>query len=60
MKMIIMLKRFIIWNYWRKNNLNTKLHKLLVLFNLTNSPTFDSIYQLLSGYKIKDLVRWTR
>lgn len=53
-----MLKRFIIWNYWRKNNLNTKFHKLLVLVNLFSSPTFDSIYQLLSDYKIKDLVRW--
>lgn len=30
------------WNEWRKHNTNSKLHKLCVLLNLVNSPTFGS------------------
>lgn len=29
-----------IWNIWRKNSLNNRFYKLLVLFGLANSPTF--------------------
>ena len=29
------------WNKWRKRNLNGKLHHILVLIGLANSPTFD-------------------
>ena len=29
------------WNRWRKYNCNSKLHKLLVLFNMAPSPTFE-------------------
>lgn len=28
------------WNGWRKNNLNSKFYKILVLFNIVHSPTF--------------------
>lgn len=35
-----LLYRIRVWNYWRKRSLNTKLHKLLVLFGLRHSPTF--------------------
>jgi ABC-type multidrug transport system fused ATPase/permease subunit len=30
------------WNSWRKYNRNSKLHKLLVLFNMIHSPTFEA------------------
>lgn len=33
------------WNIWRKNNLNCKLHKFLVLIGFIKSPTFS--YTLL-------------
>lgn len=29
------------WNCWRKYNDNTGFHKLLVLFKIVKSPTFD-------------------
>ena len=29
------------WNKWRKHNLNSHLHHILVLIGLTDSPTFD-------------------
>lgn len=29
------------WNYWRKRNRNGFIHKLLVLFNLKESPTLS-------------------
>jgi hypothetical protein len=32
------------WNKWRKRNLNGKLHHILVLLGLANSPTFDMTY----------------
>lgn len=35
-----MVKRFKLWNRWRKNSLNNWTHKLLVLFGLVESPTF--------------------
>lgn len=31
------------WNIWRKNNLNCKLHKFLVLIGFVKSPTFSYI-----------------
>ena len=31
------------WNRWRKSNLNGKIHKLLVLIKVVNSPTFYSM-----------------
>lgn len=35
------LKRhFVIWNYWRKHNVNGKLHHVLVLLGLRDSITF--------------------
>lgn len=33
---------FRLWNRWRKRNLNGSVYKLLVLFGLVHSPTFDS------------------
>lgn len=32
---------FKIWNVWRKNNKNHVLTKILVLFNIVHSPTFE-------------------
>ena len=29
------------WNKWRKHNLNSRLHHILVLIGLVDSPTFD-------------------
>lgn len=37
-KLMIHFKK---WNRWRKLNLNSRTHKLLVLLKLTNSPTLD-------------------
>ena len=34
------IKHIIKWNRWRKNNLNSKTHKFLVLMNIVKSPTF--------------------
>ena len=31
------------WNRWRKNNLNSKFYKLLVLLKLRRSPTFEAM-----------------
>ncbi|MBS4930280.1 MAG: hypothetical protein KH020_02945 [Clostridiales bacterium] len=31
------------WNKWRKNNINNKLHKFLVLIRLIKSPTMNQI-----------------
>lgn len=36
-----MISRFIEWNIWRKNSLDSKAYKLFVLFGLTKSPTFE-------------------
>lgn len=36
MKIIKHIKR---WNVWRKHNVNSKLHKILVLFGIIKSPT---------------------
>ena len=30
------------WNEWRKYSLNSPISKLLVLFNIIKSPTFES------------------
>lgn len=38
--MIKFKKHFKKWNRWRKSNTNSKIHKLLVLLKLVNSPTF--------------------
>lgn len=32
------------WNKWRKNCMNTKWHKLLVLLGLRKSPTMATIF----------------
>lgn len=29
------------WNCWRKQNLNSKFHKIMVLFGLRRSPTLE-------------------
>ena len=39
-KIITYFKR---WNKWRKYNLNSPLHRILVLLGLADSPTFDMI-----------------
>lgn len=35
-----MIRRFRLWNKWRKNCLNGPLYKFLVLIGLRRSPTF--------------------
>lgn len=37
-----MIKHIQKWNEWRKNNLNSPFHKILVLLKLHNSPTFEA------------------
>lgn len=32
------------WNIWRKRNLNGPIHKILVLFGVTKSPTMASVW----------------
>lgn len=32
------------WNLWRKNCMNSKFHKFLVLFGVTKSPTMATIF----------------
>lgn len=32
------------WNKWRKCSMNTNMDKLLVLLNITSSPTFEVTY----------------
>jgi hypothetical protein len=41
LKMKEFIKHFKKWNKWRKLNTNSNIHKLLVLFKLVNSPTFN-------------------
>ena len=40
-KIILHIK---IWNQWRKNNLNSKLYKFLVLIGWLKSPTMLGYY----------------
>lgn len=43
------MKKFVthfkLWNKWRKNSGNGFIYKLLVLFNLVISPTFELWYR---------------
>lgn len=41
------------WNKWRKYSLNSPISKLLVLFNIIKSPTFESF---LTDKERKDIV----
>lgn len=41
-----MIKRFKVWNDWRKRNLNGILHHLFVLFGIIESPTFNAAYHM--------------
>ncbi len=36
-----MKTRFKRWNEWRKSNMNSKIHQLLVLLGIRKSPTFE-------------------
>lgn len=44
------------WNGWRKNNLNSPLHKFLVLIGLVYSPTFDFYCAFEDGEDMKTTV----
>lgn len=46
-----MFKHFKLWNDWRKHNLNNTFHKILVLFGIIKSPTFESYKQAKVIYK---------
>lgn len=35
------IHRFKIWNVWRKHNKDCVFSKILVLFNIIQSPTFE-------------------
>lgn len=45
-------KHFKKWNGWRKHSLNSKFHKLLVLFGIVKSPTFEYILQQKKSKKV--------
>lgn len=36
-----LIKYLKIWNMWRKRNLNSKFYKILVLFKIVHSPTYE-------------------
>ena len=36
--------RFKVWKDWYKKCMNGRVYKILVLFGLVNSPTFDQLY----------------
>ena len=38
-----LIKHFRRWNIWRKRNCNGRLHKILVLFGVTKSPTMATV-----------------
>lgn len=42
-----MFKRLILhyqqWNRWQKRNLNSKIHKILVLLKIQHSPSFEAM-----------------
>lgn len=50
------IAHFKLWNRWRKHNCNSVFHKLLVLFGLCHSPTFqfmrstDSLFETSDAY----------
>lgn len=35
------IKRFKAWNYWRKRSLDGNMYKVLVLFGICHSPSFE-------------------
>lgn len=37
--------RFKVWKDWYKKCMNVLVYKILVLFGLVNSPTFDQLYE---------------
>ena len=39
-----LIKHFRRWNIWRKNAMNSKLHKFLVLFGVIKSPTMATVF----------------
>lgn len=43
MKPIETLKRFNIWNHWRKRSLDGIIYKVLVLFGICHAPTFEML-----------------
>lgn len=51
--------RISIWNEWRKHNINSKFHKLLVLLGLVYSPTFTYFYQITDGVKKCNAISYT-
>jgi hypothetical protein len=50
-------KHFQRWNEWRTYNSNSKFHKILVLFGLVKSPTFELFFtndeakEIFNNYK---------
>lgn len=49
-----MFFRFKIWMRWQKYCINSWYYKYLVLFGITRSPTFETIYEherLTKGYE---------
>jgi hypothetical protein len=47
-----MIRRFKLWNKWRKNCLNGPLHKFLVLVGLVYSPTFR-YFQMFEEWRLE-------
>ena len=43
MKLTEPIKRFKLWNHWRKRSLDGKMYKVLVLFGISHSPTFEML-----------------
>lgn len=42
--MVKLIKHFKRWNKWRKNCLNSRAHKFLVLIGIVKSPTFYTVW----------------
>lgn len=60
-----LIKHFRRWNIWRKCNRNGGLHKILVLFGVTKSPTMatvllpEEVDEFFDAF-IKDLTNTTK
>lgn len=55
-----LIKHFKRWNVWRKHNLNSPWHHILVLFGIVKSPTFELFILPGEAQSIDDILKkWT-
>lgn len=49
-----MIKHIKHWNEWRKHNINSWWYKLLVLFKMVESPTWNAVNLEAATYYFSD------